>query len=91
MFLFEVGQEVTVGKVTYEIKARFDLEDEPWYTVKIKDSHEMYNFIEKKLFNSTNKYETAKLNHRIKELEASNATLRASVEYYKNLAYRRIW
>ena len=91
MFLFEVGQEITVLKITYEIKARFELEGEPWYTVKIKDSHEMYNFMEKTLFNSTNKYEKAKLTHKIEELEASNATLRTSVKYYRDLYYNRMW
>lgn len=87
MFLFDVGQEVTVGKVTYQIKAVFKLEDQNWYTVMDEEFNTLDNRIESSLFKSKSAYEKAKMSKQIALLEAHNVQLANDLYYYKNAYY----
>lgn len=90
MFLFEVGQEVTVFKVTYEIKARFDSKDKNYYTVMNIKTGKIYTFMEESLFTSTVKYQQAKTRHEIVQLQNEVINLKNSLSYYKSEYTRSI-
>lgn len=87
MFLFDVGQEVTVGKVTYQIKAVFELEDQNWYTVMDEESNTLDNRIESTLFKSKSEYDKARMSKQIALLEAHVTKLKNDLSYYKNAYY----
>ena len=87
MFLFDIGQEVTVGKVTYEIKAVFELEDQNWYTVMDKEYNTLDNRKESTLFKSKSEYDKGKMSKQIALLEARNRQLAHDLSYYKTSYY----
>ena len=83
MFLFMVGENITVGKVTYEIKSKFELNDQNWYTVIDLYDNSLDNKEESTLFKSKAEYEKNILLNTIKELKKENTSLKNDLVYYK--------
>lgn len=87
MFLFDIGQEVSIHKVLYEVKALFQADDTNYYTLEMIGTKQFFNFEERDLFKSKNDYDKAKMSKQIALLEAHVTQLQNDLSYYKNAYY----
>ena len=87
MFLFDIGQEVTVSKVLYEVKSVFNSDETNYYTLEMIGTKQFFNFEERDLFKSKNDYDKARMSKQIALLEAHVTQLKNDLSYYKSSYY----